>query len=94
MLAYDGVTVAGFCRNFVSSSAGEIATLGVAHAYQGRGLGRALLRWGARWLAHRGALPITLLVDGENESALTLYRSEGFRVERTRTMWSRPFNVA
>lgn len=94
MLAYVGDRVAGFCRNFVTSSAGEIATLGVAPAFQGRGLGRALLRWGVRWLGEREATPITLLVDGENESALRLYRSDGFVVERTRTLWSRPFSVA
>jgi len=89
-LAYADEQCVGYCRNDVSQAGGEIATLGVAHAFQGKGLGRALLRWGAGWLAKRGALPIALLVDGENETALRLYRSEGFRVTRTRTLWAKP----
>jgi ribosomal protein S18 acetylase RimI-like enzyme len=32
---------------------------------------------------------VTLLVDGENENALRLYRSEGFEVARTRAVFSR-----
>jgi len=92
-LAYAGDRCVGYCRNDVSQAGGEIATLGVAHAFQGKGLGRALLRWGAGWLAKRGALPIALLVDGENETALRLYRSEGFRVTRTRTLWAKPLSA-
>ena len=32
---------------------------------------------------------MTLLVDGDNEGALALYRSEGFAVSRTRRIWGR-----
>ena len=31
---------------------------------------------------------MTLRVDGENEGALALYRSEGFAVSRTRDLWA------
>jgi mycothiol synthase len=89
LLAYDGGRCVAFCRNEVHAGRGEIAALGVAPAWQGRGLGRALLRWGARWLLDRGALPITLMVDGGNETALRLYRAEGFAVAKTRLVWSR-----
>jgi ribosomal protein S18 acetylase RimI-like enzyme len=30
------------------------------------------------------------MVDGENDSALGLYRSEGFETVRIRMVWSRP----
>lgn len=88
-LAYDGSACVGFCRDEVHSGSGEVGGLGVAPAWQGRGLGRALLRWGAHWLVEHRALPITLTVDGENEGALGLYRSEGFEVTKTRPVWSR-----
>ncbi len=88
LLAYEGTRCVGFCRNEVHASDGEIATLAVTHDWQGRGLGRALLRWGAQWLVDQGALPITLMVDGENEQALRLYRSEGFEISKTRPVWA------
>ena len=61
-------------------------------AARGIGLGRALLRWGVAWLERESALPVTLMVDGANEGALALYRSEGFAVTRTRRAWARPGN--
>jgi mycothiol synthase len=84
----DGACI-GFCRNLLLESRGEIAVLGVAHASQGIGLGRALLRWGVAWLQSASPAPVTLLVDGQNEGALGLYRSEGFEVALTRRIWSR-----
>jgi ribosomal protein S18 acetylase RimI-like enzyme len=37
---------------------------------------------------------VTLVVDGENEGALRLYRSEGFEVTRTRRLWGRALDPA
>jgi mycothiol synthase len=91
LLAHSGPDCVGFCRDEVHAASGEIAALGVAPTWQGRGLGRAMLRWGAQWLVRANALPITLTVDGENESALGLYRSESFEVVKTRPVWSRDF---
>ncbi|HTR96283.1 MAG TPA: GNAT family N-acetyltransferase [Candidatus Acidoferrales bacterium] len=89
-LAYRGAECVGFCRNALFERRGEIGVLGVVRAARGIGLGRALLRWGVRWLEANGPGPVTLLVDGANESALALYRSEGFEVTRTRRIWGRP----
>jgi mycothiol synthase len=89
LLAYDGAGCVGFCRDEVHATSGEVGSLGVVPSWQGRGLGRALLRWGSRWLLDHRALPLTLTVDGENETALGLYRSEGFEVVKTRPVWSR-----
>ncbi|TMQ68516.1 MAG: GNAT family N-acetyltransferase [Candidatus Eisenbacteria bacterium] len=57
---------------------------------RGIGLGRALLRWAVGWLERKEAPRAWLMVDGDNESALRLYRSEGFEVTRTRHVWSEP----
>ena len=90
VLAYRDGKVAGFCRNELFPTRGEIGTLGTVHTARGIGLGRALLRWGVTWLERETAHEVTLLVDGENEGALGLYRSEGFEVTRSRHLWSRP----
>ncbi len=89
MLAYRDGACVGFCRNELHEERGEIGTLGVAHAARGIGLGRALLRWGVRWVEANSPLAVTLVVDGDNENALGLYRSEGFAVSRTRRIWGR-----
>jgi mycothiol synthase len=90
MLAYRDGECVGFCRNARFGEPGEVALIGVVPAARGIGLGRALLRWGLGWLQNDHAVPIYLMVDGENESALRLYRAEGFEVARTRHHWSRP----
>lgn len=89
LLAYRDGKVAGFCRDEVFDGRGEVGTLGTVHVARGIGLGRQLLRWGIDWLQRDNVLPVTLLVDGENESALGLYRSEGFVVTRSRRTWAR-----
>ena len=90
LLAYRNGRAAGFCRNELFPSRGEIGTLGTTLAERGIGLGRALLRWGVGWLERETPHAVTLLVDGENEGALRLYRSEGFEVTRSRHLWAQP----
>src|SRR5262249_3202945 len=94
LLAYRDARCVGFCANILHPTRGEIGSLGTTHAARGIGLGRALLRWGVDWLERESTLPVTLLVDGDNEGALGLYRSEGFEVERTRRIWARPADRA
>ncbi len=89
-LAYRNGRCIGFCRCELFEARGEIAVLGTTHDSRGIGLGRALLRWGVRWLDAAGAPRVTLVVDGENETALRLYRGDGFEVARTRHIWTRP----
>ena len=89
MLAYRDGRCVGYSRNAIRGREGEIALLGVVSEARGIGLGRSLLRWGAAWLEAQECEPIELLVDGENETALALYRSEAFEVVRTREFWSR-----
>lgn len=89
LLAYRDGRCVGFCRNERHATRGEVGVLGTTHEARGIGLGRALLRWGVRWLEANAAGPVTLMVDGDNEGALSLYRSEGFEVARTRRIWGR-----
>ena len=90
LVAYRDREVVGFCRNELFATRGEIGTLGTVHSARGIGLGRALLRWGVQWLETATRDAVTLLVDGDNEGALGLYRSEGFEVVRRRRLWSQP----
>jgi len=89
LLAYRDGRCVGFCIDVLHATRGEIGTLGTVHSARGIGLGRALLRWGTGWIERESTLPVTLLVDGDNEGALVLYRSEGYEVARTRRIWAR-----
>ncbi|MGE5672365.1 MAG: GNAT family N-acetyltransferase [Mycobacterium leprae] len=68
----------GFCRTLLTPDVGEVELLGVLPEYRRQGLGRLLLVQGARFLREHGASTIRLAVDGQNESALGLYRHTGF----------------
>jgi mycothiol synthase len=81
----------GFVRLALHEGRGEIAVVGVVPEWRRRGLGRALLRFGARWLLEHGASRVTLAVDGENERALTLYQKERYQVVETRQVWEKEF---
>ena len=68
---------------------GEVKLIGVLPAWRGRGLGRALLRWGVRHLQDRGVPTIALAVSAGNEHALRLYEAHGFRRVAEWPQWSR-----
>lgn len=89
LLAYRGNRCVGFCRNERLGASGVIGTLGTVPQARGIGLGRALLRWAVASFGARGFSRVGLMVDGENEGALALYRSEGFEIVRTRRLWRR-----
>lgn len=63
--------------------AAEIGPLAILPDWQGRGLGRCLLRAALRLAADRGYEKTVLCVNAENEKATELYKGEGFR--RTET---------
>lgn len=58
---------------------GEIYVIAVAPRAAGRGLGRALMRAGHDHMRTRGVHRTTLYVEGDNEPAVRLYRSLGYR---------------
>ncbi len=53
---------------------------GVRPEYRKKGIGRALLSDGMKWILARGMDTIYLGMDAENAKALNLYNSLGFRV--------------
>jgi len=87
--AREGGADVGFVRLALHEGRGEVAVIGVVPEWRRRGLGRAMLRFGGRWLLEHGAARVTLSVDGENERALALYRDEGYEVVETRQLWER-----
>ncbi len=68
---------------------GEVKLIGVLPAWRGRGLGRALLRWGVRHLQGRGVPTIALAVSAANMHALRMYEAHGFRRAAEWPQWSR-----
>lgn len=82
-LAWAGDRVAGFCWTKRHTPAlGEIHVIGVHPDFQGRGLGRSIVIEGLWYLAGVGASSAMLYVDTTNRSALELYQSLGFALER------------
>jgi len=65
---------------------GEIGALHVTPEHQGKGLGRALVRAGARRLRERGAATMLLYVFCDNEPARRFYESLGGELLNERTL--------
>ena len=89
ILLRQGQTLIGYCWLKVWRGEGEIYAIGVSPALAGQGLGAMLLTRGLKRLRERNVARITLYVEGDNEPALKLYSSRGFRVELRSTQWVR-----
>jgi ribosomal-protein-alanine N-acetyltransferase len=85
--ARDGNSLIGYAGLGRVGAEAEIHTLAVDPAHQRRGVGRALLR---AVLDHARGATVFLEVRTDNESAIQLYRSEGFEVVGTRRRYYRP----
>jgi [ribosomal protein S18]-alanine N-acetyltransferase len=68
----------GFVLSRLAADEAEILTIAVDAAYQGRGVGRALLSENLRQAANAGAKAIFLEVAKDNAPALALYGRFGF----------------
>ncbi len=93
--AADPGRLLAFCRvgrfeDDDGAPAGEVRLLGVRREARGRGLGRELVRWGVDDLRRRGAVRISLSVEGENARALAIYRADGFRTDVEWRRWIAP----
>lgn len=78
----DGRPVGWVAGRLLETGRGYVQTLAVASPERGLGLGRALLVAGLEDLRSAGATDLGLGVEAENDKALGLYRSVGFKVER------------
>ncbi|WP_222182885.1 GNAT family N-acetyltransferase [Geminicoccus harenae] len=77
-LALCGGQEAGF--SMVRSAEGDVFALFVLPTYEGRGIGRALLREAERWLADRGVVEAWLCTGAEpGLRAPGFYRAAGWR---------------
>ena len=86
----DGRPVGWVAGRVFSDGRGWVEQLAVARTERGLGLGRALLLHSLGELRERGATTLALGVQGENESAIGLYRDVGFEIEREWRVYSRP----
>ena len=85
--ARDGDSLIGYAGLAKVGAEAEIHTIAVDPAHHRRGIGRALLR---AVLDHAADATVFLDVRTDNESAIKLYRSEGFEVVGTRRRYYRP----
>lgn len=76
-------------REYEDRNAGDISALTVGKGNRRQGLGRLLLRHAVCFAVWRGLQPVYLSLNAENDSALHLYRSEGFVVMDTVVCYSR-----
>ncbi len=87
IMLWDGDTLAGFhWTKRHSAGIGEVYVIGLADAYQGRGLSTPLLQAGLNVL---GEGRVILYVESDNASALRLYQRLGFEVEERHVLYSR-----
>lgn len=82
-MAWEAGELVGFCwTKMHDARLGEIYVIAVAPTHQGRGLGRALVLEGLRYLtAERGAEAAMLYVDTDNAGAIALYERLGFGLD-------------
>jgi len=73
-------TLAGYVIVARSAETGYLQRIAVDPAFHRRGMGRALTRAAHTWCRRKGARSIILNTKPENEAALSLYLSEGYRV--------------
>lgn len=86
--AKDGHTIVGAClceesveyNNQNNVKTGRVCSLGVIKKYRRKGIGKALLSEGMKWIHDQGMDTIYIEVDAENPDALHLYTSLGFKI--------------
>jgi ribosomal protein S18 acetylase RimI-like enzyme len=89
-VASDGDEPVGVALCSVDEGRGYVETLGVRPAWQGRGIGGALLRSAFAAFAERGLLDVDLGVDSENPTgAVGLYERAGMRATRRYDVFER-----
>ncbi len=88
----EGSKIIGYLNlGFAPELEPEVRTVGVDAAYRGRGIGRRLIEHALNFLRKRNQNACTLTVSAQNENALALYESLGFRETGRTTVyrWAR-----
>ncbi len=93
ILAYKESQLVGYCwtgtncnYNRKGEIKGRIYMMGVAPEFKRSGFGRELLLKGISYIADKGRKIIDLTVNSDNESAIALYTSVGFKMLES-TLW-------
>lgn len=73
--------IAGYAVTGRAGRHGYLQRLAVDPAHHRAGIGRALVLDGLRWLRRRGVTGVVVNTQPDNEAALALYRSLGFRLQ-------------
>ena len=83
LFLFEGDRLAGYCWTIKVPSEngvrGMIGMIGVVPGYRGRGVSQHILHAGMKYLRSAGMLEICLDVDGNNDPAVRLYKSTGFK---------------
>jgi len=73
-------SVVGYAIDLLIAAESQVLTIAVAPAFQGRGYGRALLKYLLNTAKNQGATQVYLEVRLSNQRAISLYRSMGFQL--------------
>jgi mycothiol synthase len=91
VVSWDGDEIAGIVLTSVLDGLGYLDSVGVCRPWRRRGVGRAIVAESLRLLRDRGATSVGLGVDLQNQNeAVHLYESVGFRIETTSTEFRKP----
>lgn len=71
-----------------AEAVGEVYVIGLASAYQGRGLSGHLLRLGIKQMVNKGATEVILYVEKDNESAVRVYEKSGFDIAENHVVYA------
>ena len=75
-----GRGLAGFAITGLGTAMAYLQRVAVDPRWQGRGIGRSLVRASARWAERQGARALVLNTPSDNREASGLYTTEGFRL--------------
>jgi len=94
IVAYKEDKFVGYCWTTINTEEniakgekkGKVHMMGVDPDYQNRGIGKQILLAGLNHLLNKGIETVELTADNENQAALSLYESIGFKVW-SETLW-------
>jgi mycothiol synthase len=93
LFLFEGDSPAGYCWTVrvpaENGVRGMIGMIGVVPGYRGKGVSRHILHAGMKYLRSAGLAEIGLEVDGNNDPAVRLYTSTGFKVTGERHWFER-----
>lgn len=72
--------LAGFAVTGAGHAVGYLQRVAVDPRWQGKGIGRSLVRTSGRWAKKSGVSALMLNTQSDNSAAIGLYESEGFRI--------------